>query len=66
MAKKITKKMTIGEIISKVPKAADILTKHGFGCVTCPVASRETLEQGAKAHGMSGKEVDKLVKEINK
>jgi len=64
--KKITKDMTIGEVISSNPKAADILTKAGFGCVTCPMAAMETLEQGAVSHGMDKKELDALLKELNK
>tara|TARA_Y100000310_G_scaffold325369_1_gene388740 strand:+ start:1260 stop:1448 length:189 start_codon:yes stop_codon:yes gene_type:complete len=59
----ITSKMTIGEIIQKKPKAAEVLMRAGMGCVYCPVASMETLEQGAKAHGI---DVKKLLKELNK
>ncbi|PJB91810.1 MAG: disulfide oxidoreductase, partial [Shewanella sp. CG_4_9_14_0_8_um_filter_42_14] len=29
-------------------------------------AAFETLEDGARAHGFSGKEIDKLVKDLNK
>jgi hypothetical protein len=28
-------------------------------------AALETLEEGARAHGFSGKEIDKLVKRLN-
>lgn len=58
----ITGKMTIGEIIHKKPKAAEILMAAGMGCVYCPAAGMETLEEGAKAHGI---DVKKLLKELN-
>jgi len=62
MTDKITKDMTIGDIISKYPETVEVLAKHGFHCIGCPSAGAETLEQGAAAHGI---DVDKLVKEMN-
>jgi hypothetical protein len=32
----------------------------------CPMAMEETVEQGCKAHGMSDKEIDELLKKVNK
>nr|MCK4929576.1 DUF1858 domain-containing protein [Nanoarchaeota archaeon] len=71
MAKKqsksgITKDMLIGDITSKHPKAVELMFKHGLQCVGCGMVAFETLEQGCKAHGMSDKDIDKLVKEMNK
>ena len=63
---KITKNMTIGEVVSKHPKAVPVLMGHGLHCIGCHVAAWETLEQGAMAHGMSDKEIEKMLKEINK
>lgn len=65
MAKKIDKDMTIGEIVKKHPEAAQVLMEHGFHCLGCAMASMETLEQGAKAHGMDDRQVRELVKELN-
>lgn len=62
MGDKITKDMTIGDILEKYPEAVEILVKHGFHCVGCHVAGFETLEQGAEAHGI---DIKKLLKEIN-
>lgn len=63
---KITKDMTLGEIAEKHPKAAEVLLKYGLHCIGCSVAVWETLEQGAAAHGIQGKELEKLLKELNK
>ena len=62
---KITKDMTLGDIISRYPKTAEIMMKRGLHCVGCHVAAFETLEQGAKAHGMSDKDIETMLKEMN-
>ncbi len=62
---KITKDMTLGEIVSKFPESAGIMTKYGLHCVGCHVAAWETLEDGAKAHGLDKKKIEKMVKELN-
>lgn len=59
---KISKDMKLSEIISKYPDTSEIFLKHGLSCIGCPLASQETLEQGAKAHGI---DVDKLIKALN-
>jgi len=64
---KITGKTKLGDIVEKYPKAADILAdKYQLHCIGCFAAAFETLEEGAKAHGMSKKEIGELLKEINK
>lgn len=60
--KKITKNMTIGEVLMVKPTASVVLAKHGFHCMGCPMSQMETLEQGAKVHGI---DVSKLLKELN-
>ncbi|MBI2450604.1 MAG: DUF1858 domain-containing protein [Candidatus Nealsonbacteria bacterium] len=62
---KITKDMTLGEIAEKYSKAVDILMKYGLHCIGCSVAVWETLEQGAAAHGITGKKLDEILKELN-
>ena len=48
----INKDNTIGEILEMHPKAADILTEFGMGCLGCPAATMETLEQACYVHGL--------------
>lgn len=52
MAKKVTKDMTIGEIISINPNLAGVLMGGGMHCVGCPSAQGETLEEAAIVHGI--------------
>ena len=63
---KITKDMTLVEIAEKHPKAADVLMKYGLHCIGCFAATQETLEQGTMAHGITGKKLDEILKELNK
>ncbi len=61
----ITKQTTIGEILQKHgEKAAEILMKAGMGCIGCPGAQMESLENGCKAHGLSDDDIKKVVKEL--
>ncbi|MFQ6010447.1 MAG: DUF1858 domain-containing protein [Candidatus Aenigmatarchaeota archaeon] len=66
MKKKITEKMPIAEIIELKPASAEIMMNYGLHCVGCHIASWETLEEGAKAHGLSKEKIKKMVGEINK
>ena len=63
---KITPKTKLSEILKKNSDAAQLLFESGMMCIGCPMAMHETLEQGCKAHGMSKKEIDELVKRLNK
>ena len=63
---KITKKSTIAKIVEEKPEAIELLLDAGMMCVGCRMAQQETLEQGCQVHGMSDKEIDKLVKKIEK
>jgi hybrid cluster-associated redox disulfide protein len=68
MAKKklVTKDMRLGEIISNYPETAMVMAEHGLHCIGCHMSPLETLEDGASVHGMSGKDISKLVDELNK
>lgn len=59
----ITKDMTIGEVIEKKPNAAEILMGFGMGCVGCPSAQAESVEDAAQVHGLS---LEALLEALNK
>lgn len=62
MTDTITKDMAIAEVIQKHPDLIPIFLQHGLGCLGCAMASFETIEQGALAHGM---DVEALMKDLN-
>ncbi|MEY8001462.1 DUF1858 domain-containing protein [Clostridium sp. JNZ X4-2] len=59
---KITKDMTIGEIIGLHPRHAETLMTFGMGCVACSASQGETLEEAAMVHGI---DVDNLLRALN-
>jgi hybrid cluster-associated redox disulfide protein len=63
---KISKETTLGEIVQKFPKAVPFLAEAGLHCIGCHVSAFETLEQGCKAHGLSDKGIESLLKKMNK
>jgi hybrid cluster-associated redox disulfide protein len=58
----IKKNITIGEVLRMKPEAADILMSFGMGCIGCPSAQAETLEEAAMVHGINA---DEIVKALN-
>jgi hybrid cluster-associated redox disulfide protein len=48
----ITPQTNIKELVAALPIAAEVLTQFGLGCSGCGVSKYETVEQGAKAHGL--------------
>lgn len=48
----ITPQTNISELVQVLPIAADVLTQFGLGCSGCGVSKYETIDQGAKAHGL--------------
>ena len=66
MKKLITKDMLIGDLIEKYPSLGEVLgTDYGFHCIGCMAVGMETLEQGARVHGYSAKEISKMVTTLN-
>ncbi len=63
---KITKEMGIMEVVQKYPQAGQVFAQFGLGCVGCAAAKFESIEQGAKAHGMDDSRLDEMVEALNK
>lgn len=59
----ITKDMTIGEIVKNYPDKIEILAEAGMGCVGCPSAQVETVEEAAQVHGIN---IEDLLAKLNK
>jgi len=54
---KITKDMTIGEVVRQNPESVQVLMNFGMGCVGCPSAQAETLAEAATVHGLDLEEL---------
>ncbi|EHL15551.1 DUF1858 domain-containing protein [Peptoanaerobacter stomatis] len=60
---KLTKDMTIGEILRIKEGASEILMGFQMGCIGCPSSQAETIEEAAMIHGLNA---DEIVEALNK
>lgn len=63
MADKITKDMTFFHVMNNFPESIKVLQQYNLGCIGCMGAQNESLEQGAKAHGI---DVNEFLIALNK
>ena len=61
MTQFVTKDMIMGDIIRKYPSSMYALMGCGLGCVGCPSAQGESLEQAAMVHGLNADEALEFV-----
>ncbi len=61
----IDKTMTIQEILKANPHSVRIFKGFGLSCATCELGALETLEEGAKGHGLTTEELERLLKALN-
>lgn len=61
----VTKTMTFGELLEIKPDAGAILAEYGLHCIGCHIAVFETVEQGAKAHGLTDEQLAEMVTKLN-
>ena len=59
---KISKDMTIGELIAMDTNIIGILMGAGMHCIGCPSAQGESLSEAAMVHGL---DADELVATVN-
>jgi hybrid cluster-associated redox disulfide protein len=60
--KKITKTMTIGEVLEINKDAKAILSGFGMHCFSCPMSQMETIEEAAMVHGV---DADLMLEKLN-
>lgn len=63
--KKITKDMTVTEILRTDPMISNILAGYGMGCLFCGAAINESLSEACAVHGITPEETDLMVEQIN-
>ena len=47
-----TKDMSILDALQADPRAREVFAAHGMGCIGCMGAMLESIESGAKMHGL--------------
>lgn len=61
----ITKDSNLAEVVYKYPETAEVLMDYGLHCVGCFASAYDTIEAGAKVHGLSDKDIEEMVVRIN-
>ncbi len=61
----VKRESLISEITEKCPKAIELLTEYCLSCATCFLNQFDNVESGAKLHGMTEAEIDRMISEIN-
>ncbi len=59
---KVTKDMTIMDVLKMDQGLAEVFMRHGLHCLGCPGATMESIDDAGKVHGIN---VDVLVNELN-
>ena len=59
---KISKEMTIGEVVRNYPESIKVLAGFGMGCVGCPSAQSETFEEACQVHRIN---IDEIIVALN-
>ena len=60
----ITKDSIINDVVSGHNELIPIFLKYGLHCIGCHVSLTETVEEGARVHGISDDDIAKLVQEL--
>ena len=58
----ITKDTIIDEVLKAHPESIRVFMKYNLGCIGCMGAAGESIEMGARMHGI---DPEPLVKELN-
>ena len=61
----IKKDMLINKILEEHPEIATILMGYGLACVGCHFSGVDTIESGAKIHGLGDEEIEMMLKDVN-
>ncbi len=60
---KITKNMTFSQVLENYPQSIEVFMGEQLYCATCPMKSKETVEQGCIVHGIDPDEFIKKLKQ---
>lgn len=59
---KITKDVIIGELVYEYPDLVGVFLEYGLHCFGCSISQFDTIEAGARAHGI---DTELLLKDLN-
>jgi len=63
--KRITRDMTIEDLVDLKIEAVGYLADRGIQCIACGEPSWDTLEEAARKRGFSDAEIDGFIRDLN-
>lgn len=63
---KVNRTDNLGKVAQEHPEAAKVMLDYGLHCVGCFANQFDSVEVGAKLHGMSDQEIEEMLQEINR
>jgi hybrid cluster-associated redox disulfide protein len=61
----VTASMNVMEIIALHPITAEIMAGYGLHCFSCSFNTIDSLEAGARSHGLDDADIENMVKDLN-
>ena len=61
----LTNDTILMHVLEESPRAAELLTEYGLHCLGCYFSELDTVETGARIHGMTEDEITDMITEIN-
>jgi hybrid cluster-associated redox disulfide protein len=62
---KIRPESLLGDVIRRYPEAGRIMREYGLHCAGCFFRAQETIEAGARVHGLGEDEIEEMVGRVN-
>lgn len=60
-----TLQSNLGELVKSYPQTGPIMLDYGLHCVGCFANQYDTVETGARIHGMTPEEIEEMLGRIN-
>ena len=57
--------MLLGSVVAEHTESAEVMLEYGLHCVGCFANAYDTVEIGAKVHGMTDEEIEKMLEDVN-
>jgi hybrid cluster-associated redox disulfide protein len=61
-----TLQSNLGDLVKSYPQTAPIMLDYGLHCVGCFANQFDTIENGARIHGMTDEEINEMLERLNK
>ena len=62
--RKISASMNVMDIVNMHPQAADVLGAYGLYCFQCALGDTDSLEDGARLHGLTDEDIENMVTDL--